>query len=294
MKPQKRYNLRNIAQRSAKRLPKNQIKSADKKLTINSVNKIKKPKQDDFYSSNGIYPDKLSQMHHDLDKWAYNYNNLSKKEKEEYQEKYGSISLNGLEKQADQLLLNYVQFQINSIGQKAYYDQLQRLTTRNGRVLLALRCFIAATTDEKPKETLIIYSNREMNATDFFPKNSIKTMIDPKTGEPTILIDYQDDPNKNPYERSEIIKNNHQEIAKFFGPEPTKRDKLPKNFAEQMQFLLEEYGYKVSTHEEAWNLLDGLSKQSSINDRIVSRISYLIINATTQKKTYKIDNKDTI
>lgn len=66
-------------------------------------------------------------------------------------------------------------------------------------------------------------------------------------------------------------------------PEPTERDKMPSSIAGQMSNILSGFGINVQTNRDAWDVLSVKSKTSSVEDRIISRIAYLIMNANVRK-----------
>jgi hypothetical protein len=108
-------------------------------------------------------------------------------------------------------------------------------------------------------------------------------MTDPD-GKSAIFIDYETDENA-PYKRqSEVTSKRHYEVAKITDAGTKKIDKITRKWGEVMDEVLEGFGHKVETIEEAWGLLETVSRDSTIEERILSKIAYLITHATVTRK----------
>lgn len=234
-----------------------------------------------------LYPSELWRMHDDLDKLVYG--KLSEKEIEDIRERvYGSLK--EAEAVADEKLFKFVQDSIDSIGIENYSDMLKKAITPNSQILLALRCYAAATSETRVRDIIEVYSNRSMNSIDFFP-DSCKVNLD---GEEYVV----DRPEKveDPYWRSQNHNSiKHRRIRKIItDPEQTEKDKMPPSMAEQMSNVLKGFGINIHTNIDAWNMLDARSKKSSVEDRIISRIAYLVMNATVHKSRIVENNRKLI
>lgn len=314
-----RFPKKNIAQRFMKKSEKskNSQENQQSKQDLNDIEKIPKvptvyepkpavvqPKQYKDGSDKEIvchnaawndklYPSKLWQIHSDLDKLTYHRDKLKATEIDEINERLPG-SLGQAEQYADKLLFEFVQNQVNLVGLEEYSKILQVAITPRTRILLALRCFIAASTDDNPPDSITIYKNQTLNSKDFFPDSCMNTWVNPETGEEEVYYTNQplenDDSEDNPYWRSSNHKSDKHNIAtRLIQPDRSERDKLPTSFRRQMQMMLKEFGIEVDTLKSAWDHLDSISKDSTIEDRIVGRIAYLITNASVQRKTFKLD-----
>lgn len=301
-----RYPKKNIAQRSLDKPPKNVIKPHNSPITElpitdqgpkdlvkankdvlagikNSVELYQIPSN--LVGMGELYPEKLWRMHKDLE-MIYERSKLTKEQKRELDNRT-SRSLTSLEQEADELLYNFVQQKVKMVGVKPYFELVQKLLNDKSRAQLALRCVIASIGDYK-RDTLEIYNNDEMSGARFYLASQKKMGVDPLTGESIQVID--DD--TVGYERSDndIIRDrSHKLVIKIeLGPEITKRDHMPDYLREHMREVLVGLGHEVPTDQnQAWRMLDQVSKNSTIEDRIIARIAYLIMNATIHK-----DDKD--
>jgi len=302
----KRYNQKNIAQRFADRQAKksNKIKSyksvavdltkdspksnlASREVVAVSQSVQNAKECPGALWNDKLYPARLWHIHKDLDLLAYHSHKLSKKEKEKLFERLPA-NLVVAERQADRALYRFVENEVNKVGVDTYGAMLRKAMTPKSKILLALRCWIASAQQNRPRDGIIIYQNRSMNSADFFPESAKRIGIDPETKEEFVYyiegdgINEEDD---DPYTRSKVHQSQkHIKVREIKEPGPTKRDKLPGIMHHQMKLILEDFGHSVETTNQAWKILDKISKNSSIEDRIVARISYLIINATTHEK----------
>lgn len=232
-----------------------------------------------------LYPEELWRMHKDLE-MLYERHKLSKDQKKEL-DRRTYRSLTNLEQEADDLLYKFVQNKVKEVGVKPYFELVQKLLNDKSRTQLALRCVIASIGDYK-RDTLEVFSNKEMSGARFYLASQKKTSIDPLTGESIPIIDDESDG----YERSEsesLRDKTHSLVLKLeLGPKITKRDHMPDYLREHMGDVLVGLGHEIPTDQnQAWKMLDSISKDSTIEDRIVARIAYLIMNATVHK-----DDKD--
>lgn len=238
-----------------------------------------------------LYPHKLFQLHSDIELFFYQQDKLSPKDREELAGRM-PFSLDHAEKEADKLLFKFVQDKINHVGVEAYSRALSAAVGDEVKVLFALRCMIAASSNEKVRQRIQIFRSEKMESADFFPESCKRVGEDPETG--LEMIYYVDRPNKedkNVYWRSLNHQGKQPLMREILGPKLTKRDRMPTSFFEEMQFILADKGIKVDSHEGAWSVLNERSKYASIENRILARIMYLIANATVNKEIYKLPNK---
>lgn len=248
--------------------------------------------------SDKLYPSKLWQIHNDLDKLTYYRKELSNEEIQEINDRLPG-SLRQAEQYADKLLFKFVQDQVNLVGLEEYSKILQKAITPEVRILLALRCFIAASTNDSPPDSITIYRNKTLESKDFFPDSCMDTWTNPETGKEETYYTNQpqkdeqdkDSSDEDPYWRSSNHQSDKHSIAtKLVQPDKSKRDKLPASFKEQMKSMLnKEFGIEVENLRDAWDQLDKISKDFSIETRILGRIAYLITNASVQHKTFRLD-----
>ena len=242
-----------------------------------------------------LYPEKLWQLHHDIDMIAYHKDNLTPEEVEKIQARLpGSMLV--AESTADRMLKKFVENSVNNVGPETYAKVLKVAMSETAQVLLMLRCFIAATSNEKPKsrDKITIYRNKAMGARDFFPEDCKRTWINPETEEDEEYYVDRPQGEDNVYWRAENhLSKQHQIVHQLIEPPPSKKDQLPPDFKGHMKFLLNEYGIEVETAEDAWRWLDSIGRSAEIEDRILSRIAYLITNAQVQRKTYHLGHDKT-
>lgn len=235
-----------------------------------------------------LYPLKLWQLHHDLDLVTYHRDELTLEELDKIQSRLpGSMLV--AESTADRMLRKFVETSVNNVGPEKYAQVLKAAMGPNAQILLALRCFIAASTNERPRDRITIYRNKSMNSSDFFPKDCQRKWFNPETKrEETYYVDRPEDQDNAYWRSSNHLSKQHQVVYKLLEPPPGKQDQLPSDFRDHMKFLLEEYGLEVNTVEEAWRFLDSIGRDSEIEDRILARIAYLITNAQVQRKIYRL------
>jgi hypothetical protein len=230
-----------------------------------------------------LYPSQLWSLHRDIDVFAYERHTLSPKDRDELDARIPK-SIGQAERQADKLLYDFVQSHINQIGTEAYYKLLEQATNDKIRILLALRCLMASTTAYE-ESTLVIFTNTIMDSKDFYPDPSYwVTETDPITGEKIQVV--QD---KKAYQRSEEVQSRKHRVRMqgIMGPKASDRDKMPTQMADQMRAVLESYG--IDPNVGAAALLDHHSKGASIEERILARIAYLVMNAVVRKKTHYLN-----
>jgi hypothetical protein len=180
------------------------------------------------------------------------------------------------------VLNKFVQDHINRIGADQYYKLLESAMNDNIRIILALRCIIAST-NQYNQDRLIISSNKAMNSSDFYGAEHWKDEIDPITGERIKIVVDED-----PYKRSnDFVSKMHKKIVdKIISPPLSKLDILPSNIYDKMVFILKEYNINITSINDAYRQLDVISRKSSIENRILARISYLILNAKVNSIKY--------
>lgn len=284
-----RYPKKNIAQRSEDRqnqLPAKIVEVPDKGISEPQLPAPTEPESAQLAPpapapwAGTLYPSQLWHLHRDLELYVYQRHTLSPKERQELDERIPG-SLRQAEQRADKLLYGFVQDHINRIGVESYYHLLEQATNDKIRILLALRCLMASTIQYE-ESTLVIFSNDSMNSRDFFPDNSYwTTETDPLTGEKIEVV--QD---KKGYTRSEEVqsKKHRERMRGIIGTPISDKDKMPKEMAEQMRNILVSYG--IDPNIEPAILLDQQSKDATIEERILARIAYLVMNAVVRKKTY--------
>jgi len=316
-----RFPKKNIAQRGfdRKKAATGHYKLQEKQLPATEkpkkVIKEEEPQSTEYLDAvwaGKLYPHELWNMHCDIDKFAYQ--KLSVEELSVIKRKLSlawldwkddienpkippPFSLSQVESDADKILFDFVQNSMNIIGVEAYGAMLQQAITDEARILLALRCYIAATSGKRERDSIKIYRNKQMDSWDFFPKECKRIGVDPQTGKKFTY--YVDRPKKKKGDKDDLYwrSKNHQSadhyiVSKFVEPELSQKDKMPINIAPQMAEILSDFGIKVNSHEKAWNELSNRSRNASIENRIVARIAYLITNATVHKKTLGLDCRD--
>lgn len=233
-------------------------------------------------NANHLYPGNLHRLHEDIEQLG-RLQSLPKKEREELQKRLPS-SLSAAEDKANRMLESYIRKAVPIVGRDTYIKRLKDAMSQQAQTMLAIRCWIAAKTTTGPKNSIQIYRNKAMEAWEFFPESAKESIIDPKTGQSSIFINYETD-DDDPYERQEIVKSKrHYEVGRIDEPGPKKIDRLPEQWGDAMEKVLEGYGYQVEDLTHAWKLLDKVSKESSIEDRILSKIAYLITHVTSNNK----------
>jgi hypothetical protein len=211
---------------------------------------------------------------------------LSEKEQREVRRRLPG-SLVQAEARADKLLEKFVKSEVGRVGLKGYGAVLKRSMNKQVQLLLALRCWIAARTVDGPRNTIKIYRNEVMSGYEFFPVESRKTMIG-ADGAPMMFIDYETDEDA-PYKRADEVKSRkHYQVGEIRDPGPKKIDRMPKKWAVVMDEVLAGFGYQVGSVEEAWKLLSKVSKDATIEERILSKIAYMVTHATIHREIRKL------
>jgi hypothetical protein len=275
-----RFPKRNVAQPIQKK-PKKPAEIAIQEQEENHV-EVKKPVCPAKWSDR-LYPSELWQLHDDLDTMAYRRGQLSPKEREELSKRLPS-TLSQAEADADKRLFDFVQDAINTTGIVQYSNMLKQAMTPDAQLMLALRCYAAATSGERIRDTIKIFSHKTMNSLDFFPESCRRMGRDPRTGRSMPYVVDRADSEDNPYWRAQnhsIKQRMRRQITT--DPEPTQRDRLPPHMLGQISQVLSGFGINVQSNKEAWTLLSDISKGAQVEDRIVARIAYLIMNATVHK-----------
>jgi hypothetical protein len=290
-----RFPKKNIAQQRAARLQKEIIQEPTSEKIVHVPEEKPIPEEEVYPDlpffplgrcSNTLYPTKLHRLHEDLELLG-RLASLPPRERKELQRRLPG-SLVQAEDKANKMLSDFVENVVKMKGQEAYGQRLKEAMNDQIQIMLALRCYIAAKTVDGPKNRIVIYRNKAMNAWDFFPESARQTMIDPKTGEQTIFINYETD-DQAPYKRQmEVKSHRHFEVAKIEDGGPKKIDRLPKQWGDVMDEVLLGFGHEVDTIDEAWVLLDKVSKDSTIEERILSKIAYMITHATVHKKNKQL------
>jgi hypothetical protein len=290
-----RFPKKNIAQQRAARLQKEIIQEPTTEKIVHIPEERPTPKEEVYPDlpffplgpcSNTLYPTRLHRLHEDLELLG-RLASLPPRERKELQRRLPG-SLVQAEDKANKMLSDFVENVVKMKGQEAYGQRLKEAMNDQIQIMLALRCYIAAKTVDGPKNKIVVYRNKAMNAWDFFPESARQTMIDPKTGEQTIFINYETN-EKAPYKRQmEVSSSKHFEVAKIEDAGPKKIDRLPKQWGDVMDEVLLGFGHEVDNVTEAWILLDQVSKDSTIEERILSKIAYMITHASVHKKNKEL------
>jgi hypothetical protein len=285
-----RFPKKNIAQQQAER----RLKPVEPKpVKIINVPEDPGPREPEVGGPlvNKLYPEKLYRLHMDLDllgKLSY----LSEKEQREVRRRLPG-SLVQAEARADKLLEKFVKSEVHRVGLQGYGAVLKRSMNNQIQLMLALRCWIAAKTVDGPRNTIKIYRNEVMSGYEFFPAESRKTMVG-ADGAPMMFIDYETDEDA-PYKRAdEVQSKRHYQVGEIRDPGPKKQDRMPKKWAVVMDEVLAGFGYQVETVEEAWKLLSKVSKSATIEERILSKIAYMVTHATIHRKVRELPGPKSI
>jgi len=238
-----------------------------------------------------LYPKKLWQLHHDLDLLTYDRHQYSEKELKKYEARM-PCSLHAAESAADRMLTRFIKTRTNQLGSDVYLEQLQEAMEDNTHILFALRCFIAADTEEKKADPdeVQIFHHRGMNSADFFPDSCRHTYIN-EEGEEEYYF------SSAPTEKDEEDKYwralNHQSdkhhlAHRLQAPSRTEIDVMPADHRYHMAKVLNYFGIEVETTKQAWEILNERTRDASIEDRILARIAYLIANARAHGKEQEL------
>lgn len=219
-----------------------------------------------------IYPDELYQLHQDLDKLVYK--DLDPEERAEIFERLPG-TLQDAERAADQMLADHLQKMSDTIGMERYCQIVMEAASDDAKILYALRCLIASAQITAEPDTIEIYTTKIMQNTDFHNPENVSILPDGSS-----LIDETAE-SKNPYSRAlSFDESRRQRVASLASRVTMKlRDMLPEEMLPKAKEVLSGYGINA-TEENAWKLLDQGGREADIEDRIVSRILYLITNAT--------------
>lgn len=297
------YPRRNALQRDFDRKSKVQNINQKNQIVINETPKVtnlaskteiipeiefiivKNEQQD----NNKLYPQKLWQLHDDINTMFYGLHKLSETERQELYERF-PYSLSQAEKLADKLLFEFIQDKINTIGPDQYHALLQRSMSKQAQILYALRCFIATHDITQINDSVQIYKNNVMNSHDFYPESCKGIYIDEDGVEQTYYKERPCDKKDGPYWRSENHQSTKHRLSRTLLNQKPKNsiDELPIRFRDELKQVLLDLGITVESNDSAWNQLDLQSKQSTIDERIVARIAYLITNININKKQKQI------
>lgn len=232
-----------------------------------------------------LYPSKLWRLYNNIN----NLHALPEKKRRQILEGMPP-TLSAAETLANKMLYKFISAKVREIGSRQYYKLVEQAMTINSTLMMAYRCVIACMSDYKPDE-LDIYRNEVMNSIDFFSKDSIKTYIDPVTGREEILIDNSSEP----YDRSDsFISSKHRRIYHIKADNAAnKEDYMPEYFAERMKDIVRRHGGKVpDTLKQAWDELEHISNSSSVEERILARIAYLIGHSMLNSNRSQIGYSD--
>lgn len=238
---------------------------------------------------NILYPAKLWQINNDLDVMAYSMHKLSPEDQQKLMDRI-PFSMAHAERQADTLLKNFIRKAVHNMGRDSYVKTLESAATDNSKILFALRCGIAssqAKSDIAVGDAFTIYHNEEMGGGHFYPDECKRTGKDPETGEEFVY--YTDTPEKSdkdygPYWRAENhISPKHTVRQRIKQPALGKMDYMPEEMFGGIKEILLKYNITITCHADAWKSLDEFSKKTSVEDRILARIMYLIANAQHNK-----------
>ena len=306
------YPRRNTLQRDFDRKSKVQVANQKNQITVNetltTTNLTPKTLKTEMTSEaieftivksghqdNSLYPQKLWQLHNDIDTMFYGLHKLSEIERQELYERF-PYSLSQAEKLADKLLFEFIQDKINTIGPNQYHVLLQKSMNKQTQILYALRCFIATHDITKTNDSVQIYKNSVMNSHDFYPESCKGTYVDEDGIEQTYYREgpnNKDSKNDSPYWRSENHQSTKHKLSRTLLNQKSKSsiDELPIKFRDELKQVLLDLGIAVESNDSAWNQLDSQSKQSTIDERIIARIAYLITNININKKQKQINDE---
>lgn len=292
-----RFPKKNIAQHQADRFKKESLpKEPEPEPEVRIVKSEPKPDLTEipFFSLgtnvNKLYPTRLHRLHEDLELLG-RLNTFPSEQAKRIQKELSRrlpSSLPQAEAKADRMIEEFVRNVVKIQGQEQYTQRLKEAMTDQIQIMLALRCWIAAKTIETPRNTIKIFRNKVMNSWEFFPESARTTTVDPKTGEQQIYINYETDENA-PYKRQqEVISRKHYQIGEVKDPGPKKIDQMPQEWGQVMSEVLLNFGYEVDSIRTAWDILEEVSRDSTIEERILSKIAYLITHANVHKKNKEL------
>lgn len=215
---------------------------------------------------NILYPAGLAQLHLDIDKLVY-------ETVDKDQEQRIPPNLKQLEALADKLLCEFIDAKLELESPGEYYAQVREAMSNKSLMMFAYRCAIAALdVNGELIDSLEIYVSEAMNGWDF-------------------PLTYGDD-NVKLYEHSENFALEREIVSKRENKkELTARDQMPDFALDAANQLLLSLGRDPITGlKAAWKELSQVSRTSGVEDRILSRIAYLIANSIFTRAQTLLDN----
>lgn len=215
-----------------------------------------------------IYPQELYQLHTDLDSLAYG--DLSQEESSRIFRRLPG-SMEEAENRADRMLADHLQREISRVGYERYRRAVLDRANEDARVMYSLRCYIASSAITAEPDVIEVYPHVPLNNTMF---HDPKDVVD--TGEGPAIDETE---SEDPYSRALSKVDDRKPIERIVsGYRPSARDLLPESMRPRIENILASYGLKVDK-DNAWKVLDDISRRSAVHDRIISRILYLMTNA---------------
>lgn len=243
-----------------------------------------------------LYPKKLWQLHHDLDILTYERHLYSEKDLKKYEARM-PCSLQSAESAADRMLIRFIQTRTNQLGAEAYLEKLQEAMEDDAHILFALRCYIAADVEDQKTtpDEVQIFHHRGMNSADFFPDSCRHSYINEEGEEAYFYTNSpglgEKEEDKNKYWRAQNHKSDKHQLAhRLKAPPRTSVDVMPANHRHHMSQVLSYFGIEVESTKHAWEILTERGRDTSIEDRILARVAYLVANARVHGKEQELLN----
>jgi hypothetical protein len=227
---------------------------------------------------NGVYPEALWRLYDDLCTLWYHSHKLTQKEREELEKRLPG-GLRNAEEQADALLYDYIRRQIRQIGPNEYAKLAAAHMSAKARKMLLFRCAIACL-DRQPRQadTIEIRHNKMLDTIGLLSLAKLYgyEVADHVLDEEEKPVDIKPLAEKDVF--TVVVK---EEIPTKENP----RDRLPDDVLGEVRRLFSEAGVAFPGNLNlAWTELEALWMDSTVDEKIVSRIAYLIVQATAGKQ----------
>jgi hypothetical protein len=186
--------------------------------------------------------------------------------------------INEIERTADKLLMRHVAILLERIGPQQYASLVRDNMTREGWIIFLLRCLIACYDADSQPDILEIRTNRAMGSMELA---ALVRASGDKSQE------FVDDDGKAISVESIDVSGMFTLVSRTeMRSSKTAKDRMPNSLVPTIREALDQMGIKMPKDlKEAWAALEPRWKAVSVDEKIVSRIAYLIVNSTANRNS---------
>jgi hypothetical protein len=219
-----------------------------------------------------IYPYTLWKLYDDV--CLLFYGNLPFEERQKIEERL-PCGISDIEQAADALLMQHVADMLDRIGPRRYAELVRESMTNSGFVIFLLRCLIACLDVDSQPDKVEIRTNKAIDALEF-----AALLASSGTRQ-----EFVDDDGKAIDIKSINVSDKFITVVSTqdMKSRKTARDRMPVELIPTIQEALERMGIAPKNLKEAWDELEPKWKRASINEKITSRVAYLIMNSVANR-----------